>query len=110
MKTTIALLFALAALASAGLSPNYASNAVNVVTRQECIYNCNCNDDKDPDSELPDPETAPCCSSAGGSLGSGGTLCEAMPLATAQNFARCCGRSGGYTCFQSGKSCPPVNV
>ena len=33
-----------------------------------------------------------------------------MDLATAHAYARCCGSSGGYLCFQSGKDCPPVTV
>ncbi|KAK5656632.1 hypothetical protein OQA88_4612 [Cercophora sp. LCS_1] len=110
MKSLAAIIVALAALATAVPSQNTVSDALGMMVRQECTYNCLCNDDKDPESELPDPDTAPCCASAGGSLGSGGSLCEGMPLATAQNFARCCGRSGGYTCFQSGNQCPPVII
>ena len=37
-------------------------------------------------------------------------LCNDMPFATAQAYARCCGSSGGYVCFQSGRDCPPVTV
>jgi hypothetical protein len=37
-------------------------------------------------------------------------LCNSMDLTTAQAYARCCGSSGGYVCFQSGKNCPPVTV
>ncbi|KAK4448691.1 hypothetical protein QBC34DRAFT_426132 [Podospora aff. communis PSN243] len=100
MKATMAIILTIAAaLASASPSPNKAASLPDIAARQDCTYNCLCNDDKDPESELPDPDTAPCCASAGGSLGNGGT-----------NFARCCGRSGGFTCFQSGNQCPPVTV
>jgi hypothetical protein len=37
-------------------------------------------------------------------------LCNGLPFATAQAYARCCGSSGGYVCFQSSRDCPPVTV
>ncbi|KAK4148796.1 hypothetical protein C8A00DRAFT_38620 [Chaetomidium leptoderma] len=108
MKVITALLLTIANLASAAPNPNGDSNLAILSTRQTCIYSCNCQDDKEGDG--PDPDTAPCCASVGGTLENEGTLCNGMDMATAQNYARCCGSSGGYVCFQSGASCPPVTI
>ena len=78
MKTVAVILVALTALASASPALHGNSDSLGMATRQSCTYNCLCNDDKDPDSELPDPDTAPCCASAGGTLGSGGSVCATL--------------------------------
>ncbi|SPQ24254.1 c94f7fed-8b4b-4c5f-b846-a55e7ddde883 [Thermothielavioides terrestris] len=104
MKTLTTLLLSVATLATA--APNAAGPAV-LDPRQTCVYSCGCQTD---DGSGIDPDTATCCASVGGTLGNDGTLCNGMDLATAQAYARCCGSSGGYVCFQSSSSCPPVTV
>ncbi|KAK4034526.1 hypothetical protein C8A01DRAFT_39007 [Parachaetomium inaequale] len=108
MKLVTALLLTIATLASAAPNPNADANAAILSARQECVYGCGCQSD-DPDQGV-DPDTATCCASVGGTLGNEGTLCNGMAFATAQAYARCCGSSGGYVCFQSGRDCPPVTV
>ncbi|KAK1760374.1 hypothetical protein QBC47DRAFT_396370 [Echria macrotheca] len=90
MRLIIALIFALAAGASAAPSPG-------LDNRQACVYECGCNS---PDDNPP-PDTGSCCSSAGGSLG--GDLCRNLSTTQARSFRSCC--KNGSICFTSG-ACP----
>ncbi|KAK4237064.1 hypothetical protein C8A03DRAFT_34993 [Achaetomium macrosporum] len=107
MKHTTAILLILVTLTTAApnININAAADAAMLSPRQEdCVYGCACNSD----STGPDPDTPTCCSAVGGDLGNGGTLCNEMNLATAQAYAACCGRTPGYTCFKSARTCPDV--
>ncbi|KAL2145865.1 hypothetical protein VTI28DRAFT_5947 [Corynascus sepedonium] len=96
----------MAAFASAVLNPNDDANPALLSTRQTCTYSCGCQEQGGGGGV--DPDTAKCC--IGGTLGNEGTLCTDMDFATAQAYGRCCGSSGGYVCFQSAPSCPPVTL
>ena len=126
MKTVTAVLVAMVGLVSA--APN--TDAI-LSTRQSCVYSCGCQTDG---SGGVDPDTALCCASVGGVLenedtvrsfvvldlpmslegrrtdNQGKQLCGEIDLTKAQAYAACCGPSGGYVCFQSDRSCPPVVV
>lgn len=70
MKSVTAILFTLAALASAAPNPNADANPALLATRQTCTYNCLCQEDDEGDET--DPNTGPCC--VAGTLTNDGTV------------------------------------
>ncbi|KAH6637207.1 hypothetical protein F5144DRAFT_547204 [Chaetomium tenue] len=106
MKAVTTILLTLATLAFAAPNPNVDANPALLATRQTCTYNCLCQEDDEGDET--DPNTGPCC--VAGTLSNDGTICSGMTHAAAETYGLCCGRSGGYACFQSAPTCPPVTV
>jgi len=131
MKVITPLLLSFVTLASAFPSPGANSVGAPISARQECTYDMLCN--ADDEGEGPDPDTARCCALVGGSgdasvgqltspkpshlhhvlvwwyLTEENKICNNLAFTPAENFARCCGRSGGYTFF-AGPNCPPISV
>lgn len=73
MKAITAILLTIATLASAAPNVHDDANPATLADRQTCVYSCGCQDDQERDG--PDPDTAPCCASVGGTLGNEGTVC-----------------------------------
>ncbi|KAK0726494.1 hypothetical protein B0T21DRAFT_413824 [Apiosordaria backusii] len=105
MKAITVLFLTFITVASAAPSANAGSASTPLSARQTCTYDILCNETDE--GEDPDPDTARCCALVGGT--GDAFLCNDLALAAAENFARCCGRSGGYTFFAD-PNCPPISV
>ncbi|KAL2131691.1 hypothetical protein VTI74DRAFT_4734 [Chaetomium olivicolor] len=107
MKTVAAVLLTTATVALAALNIDSDVNLTVLASRQECVYSCGCQDNKE--GEGPDPDTTPCCGAVDGSLENEGTLCAALNFSNAQSYARCCGTSGGqaepHCSYRPGHAC-----
>ncbi|KAK0741428.1 hypothetical protein B0T18DRAFT_394024 [Schizothecium vesticola] len=107
MKAITTIILALAAVATAAPSPNADAVDAPLSARQSCSYSVLCNEDDE--GEEPDPDTARCCAASGGS--GDAFNCNGLSFTAAENMARCCGRSGGYTWFTSDpNNCAPITV